>query len=153
MAGKNRCGGEHVPGDRLTCYLQFEKATDVNGLSISFGMDDRDREVPYDQRPKDQRGLCTAVFFEDYKKIDPRTYEVTGLLPACGSARYFLNEVTAFRAGSADRYCPSRDYTNTSDIKKSVTFRLQNSNQTLFPELIGVTPRPPSGAIGVGKPS
>ena len=140
--GKNRCGGEHVPGYRLACYLQFSKATDLSGLTVGFDMDDRDRGIPYDQRPIDQRGLCTSfVLSGDYKKIDSRTYEITGLLPACGSARYFLSEVTAFRAGGADRYCPSREYTSTADIKKPVTFRLENSNQTFFPDLVGVSGR------------
>jgi hypothetical protein len=140
IAGKNRCGGEHAPSDRLTCYLQFSKATELSGLTVGFEMDDRDRLVPYDQRPPDQRGLCTGfVLYGDYKKIDSRTYEFTGRLPACGSARYFLSEVTAFRAGDGDRYCPSRDYTSAADIKKRVTFRLKNSNQTLFPEVVGVS--------------
>ena len=136
----NRCGGKHAPGDRLACHLRFSKAMDLSGLTVGFEMDDRDRSVPYDQRPKDQQGLCTSfVFYEDYKKIDSRTYEITGLLPACGSARYFLSEVTAFRAGDADLNCPSRNYTSAADIKKPVTFRLENSNQTLFPDLIGVS--------------
>lgn len=136
----NRCGGKHAPGDRLACHLQFSKATDLSGLTVGFEMDDRDRSVPYYQRPKDQQGLCTSfVFYEDYKKIDSRTYEITGLLPACGSARYFLSEVTAFRAGDADLNCPSRNYTSPADIKKPVTFRLENSNQTLLPDLIGVS--------------
>jgi hypothetical protein len=140
ITSENRCGGEHAPSDRLTCYLQFSEATELSGLTVGFDMDDRDRLVPYEQRPPDQRGLCTSfVLYGDYKKIDSRTYEFTGRLPACGSARYFLSEVTAFRAGDGDRYCPSRDYTSAADIKKRVTLRLENSNQTLFPEVIGVS--------------
>jgi hypothetical protein len=142
MDSKNRCSGEHGAGDRLTCYLQFSRATNLSGLAVGFDMDDRDRLVPYGQRPKDQRGLCTSfVLYGDYRKIDSRTYEITGLVPACGSARYSLSEVIAFSAGDAERNGPSRDYTSPADIKKTVTFRLENSNQTLFPDLVGVSGR------------
>jgi hypothetical protein len=137
---KNRCGGKHAPGDRLACYLQFGQPTELSGLTVGFGMDDRDRLVPYDERPKDQQGLCTSfVFYEEYRKIDSRTYEISGILPACGSARYFLSEVTAFGGGDTDHNCAVRDYVSPADIKKPATFRLKNSNQTLFPDLAEIS--------------
>jgi hypothetical protein len=135
LVRKNRCGGKHCPGDRLSCRLRFDDAIELSALSILLDMDDRDRTLPYDQRPEDQRGLCTSFVFEQHRKIDARTYEVSGTLPAYGSGRYFLSEITAFSACNGDAYCRSRTYAVPTDIRKPATFRLENSHQALFPGL------------------
>jgi hypothetical protein len=131
---KNGCGGIHRPGDSLTCYLRFADDAELSGLSISFDTYQLESAVPYSQRPRDQRGLCGGFLFDGYKKIDSRTYQVSGLLPECRSARYLLSEVTAFGVDGLDR-CPSREYLGESAVKKPVVLRLKNSHQTRFPEL------------------
>jgi hypothetical protein len=139
LVQKNRCGGKHRPGERLSCRLQFDNAVELSALSILLDMDDRDRTLPYNRRPEDQRGLCSSFVFEQHRKINARTYEVGGTLPACGSGRYFLSEITAFSACNGDAYCRSRRYSAPTDIRKPATFRVENSHQAVFPGLSGVS--------------
>lgn len=139
FTGRNRCTGTHRPGDRLSCRLKFERAIELSSLSILLDMDERDRVVPYYQRPEDQRGLCTSFVFEHYRRIDARTYEVSGTLPVCGSGKYFLSEITAFTACDNDVHCRSRSYSSPTDIRNPATFRLKNPHQALFPALSGVS--------------
>lgn len=136
---KHQCSGTHRPGDRLSCRLQFGSAIELSSLSILLDMDDRDRTIPYYQRPEDQRGLCTSFVFDQYRKIGTRTYEVDGVLPACSSGRYFLSEITAWTACDGEVHCRNRTYAIPTDIRTTPTFRLKNSHQTLFPGLSGVS--------------
>lgn len=141
MMTKNHCGGKHSPSDKVSCYVRFADDVEISSLFISFGLGNKDRGTT-DQTPKDQRGLCTDFSFDQYRRIDSHIYEIGGIVPACRSGRYVLSDVVAFRTvGGADRSCRRREYNKASDLRNPPALSLQNSNQTLFPELLEVSAR------------
>jgi hypothetical protein len=140
------CVGTHVPGDTITCSIRFSEDTDFSIVSAGLGMDTQDQTVPYYKRPIDQRLLCSGWVAEKFRRIDARTYEVSGLLPPCASGRYYLDNVTVFQACGRELHCRGKQYYD-SEIKNSPQFILRNDDQKVFPELKQVSPFPPAATI------
>jgi hypothetical protein len=75
------CGGQHVPGDTLTCYVTFDGATDFAMVQLTFS-------------PLKTRG--SQFILQENRRLDPRTYEVSGTIPAqCLPGTYKLLAVNA----------------------------------------------------------
>jgi hypothetical protein len=127
---KRPCEAGHQPGSKVTCYVRFAGPSAFTTIYLSFSM----------QRvPSDQSGLCGAFMFRESKKIGRRTYRVTGVLPPCANGSYLLSNLVAFTLTGMRSYQEGIDF-----INKFPAVRLDNRNQTFFPDIlaIGDYPRP-----------
>lgn len=84
---ENGCSGLHHPGDHLRCYVTFAGKTEFTNVSLSFNL-------PENPDPK-ARGKYINFVLRDSRKIDERTYEVSGELPECYSGTYVLAAISA----------------------------------------------------------
>src|SRR4029077_13928302 len=84
---ENGRGGLHHPGDHLRCYVSFAGKTDFTKVEVVFNL-------PENPPPK-ARGAYINFVLRDSRKIDERTYEVSGELPECYSGTYVLAAISA----------------------------------------------------------
>lgn len=120
-----KCGGNHKPGDTLTCYVTFDRPTKFASVKLAFS-------AP--PGPVTTSGLCKGPMLENSERIDSQTFRVTGIVPPCGSSTYALIAVLT--------ETPDRQYRNGADFVSSVSFYLENHHQTIFPNLANVGSNP-----------
>jgi hypothetical protein len=127
---KRPCEGGHQPGSKVTCYVRFAGPSAFTTIYLSF-------YTPH--APSDQSGLCGNFMLQNSKKIGRRTYKVTGVLPPCANGSYLLSNLVAYTLTGMRSYQEGIDF-----INKFPAVRLDNRNQTLFPDIlaIGDYPRP-----------
>lgn len=126
---KTVSGEPHQPGDKITVRVTFDGDTNFNSVILNFNM-----QTPV---PEDQLGLCNGFLLDKTKLIDAQTYEVTGVLQACASGRYFVSDITVFAPAGR-----SHLYKLGAEFKSRFVLDLHNEHQTLFPnvKLVGSTP-------------
>jgi hypothetical protein len=136
-----RCGGWHSPNDKLSCYVEFGTPIEPKSFFVSFISAERNLAPP--GTLKDQWGLCSNFGLDEFKKISPRLFLMTGTVPACQSGQYLLSSVVVYGVSTkANRSCGRREY-KPSDFRNPPTLRIENSDQTSFPELLQVSATPP----------
>lgn len=123
---KRPCEGGHQPGSKITCYVGFAGASAFTMIYLSF-------YTP--QVPSDQSGLCSGFMFQDSRKIGRRTYKVTGVLPPCANGNYLLSGLVAYTLTGTRSYQQGIDF-----INKFPAIRLDNRNQTVFPDILTIGP-------------
>jgi hypothetical protein len=128
--GRNVCGGKHKPGEALTCYVVFEKEDDNESVQLDFG-------TPIGAIVRG--GLCNGFMLDKWRRVDSRTFEVSGVIPWCTSFSYVLTTVLVQSHSSG--YV---QYQNGTDFKSDVGIELTNSNRTLFPEIRNISPVAPA---------
>jgi hypothetical protein len=62
----NLCGGKHLPGDELKCYVTFKRPTNLTMVSMSFNI---------------LNANAGNLVLSDTQKVSTDTYEVTGVIP------------------------------------------------------------------------
>jgi hypothetical protein len=78
---KQNCGGPHLPGDTLTCYVTFDGTSDFAMVQLIF-------------RPPTASG--SQFILQETRQLDPQTYEVSGTIPPqCLPGSYTLLAVGA----------------------------------------------------------
>jgi hypothetical protein len=118
---RNTCGGKHKPGETMTCYVVFEKEDDNDSVQMAFS-------TPIGAIVRG--GLCNGFMLDKWRRVDSRTFEVSGVIPYCTSFTYVLTTVLV--ETNSRGYV---QYQNGTDFKSGVSIELRNSNRTLFPEI------------------
>jgi hypothetical protein len=130
-SGRSACGGNHKPGETLTCYVVFEKEENSDSVQMAFS-------TPIGAIVRG--GLCNGFMLDKWRKVDSRTFEVSGVIPYCTSFTYVLTTVLV--ETNSRSYV---QYQNGTDFKSDVSIELKNSNRTLFPEIRNI------GAVAPAK--
>jgi hypothetical protein len=128
--GRNTCDGRHKPGETLTCYIVFEKGDDNQSVQLAFS-------TPIGAIVRG--GLCNGFLLDKWRRVDSRTFAVSGVIPWCTSFSYVLTSVLV--QSNSRGYV---QYQNGTDFKSNVSIELQNSNRALFPEIRNISRSAPA---------
>lgn len=121
---KRPCEGGHTPGSKITCYVSFSGPSAFTSLYLSFA-------TP--QVQSDQSGLCSSFMLQNSRKTNRRTYRVSGVLPPCAGGSYLLTDMVARTLTGMRSYMEGVDF-----INKFPAIRLDNYNQTVFPDILTI---------------
>ena len=126
---QNGCGGLHHPGDHLRCYVTFAANTDFTKVELVFNL-------PENPDPK-ARGKYINFVLRDTRKVDERTYEVSGELPECYSGTYILAAISAV-AGETGYRLYSNGYQFQSGQKVDFVNDTPEPPKEVLPEKLAV---------------
>jgi hypothetical protein len=128
--GRNNCDGRRKPGETLTCYVVFEKGDDNESVQLAFS-------TPVGAVVRG--GLCNGFLLDKRRRVDSRTFAVSGVIPWCTSLSYVLTSVLV--QSNSRGYV---QYQNGTDFESNVSIELKNSNRALFPEIRNISPSAPA---------
>jgi hypothetical protein len=129
-SGGSSCGGRHKPGETLKCYVVFEKEDSNHSVQMAFS-------TPIGAIVRG--GLCNGFMLDKWRRVDSRTFEVSGVIPYCTSFSYVLTTVLV--ETNSRSYV---QYQNGTDFKSDISIELKNSNRTLFPQIRNISPGAPA---------
>jgi len=118
------CGGQHSWGDEIKCYVTFDGETDFKELNLDFAL--------RTDRPNGELGLVPDFSFNQTKRIDSHTYEVSGIVTACLSGRYSISWMVAERAGHQTLFYDGK---RGPEITSDVAIEILRPNPNPFPDI------------------